>query len=169
MYCPVVSHLSLQMIVPSQNICNGQCPLRSIDLPWTMQETSAALSYILSQQRAMAKNIWHSFPICVAIGGARGSLPPSHFVIQVLSWEAPQERSGLARLGRGSPRQVVGEVPAWTPNRSRSVSFAPSLHRKFYENPGFGMGGTIVKVWTCPAEVQHQGRWEQVVQKKLLG
>ena len=46
-----------------------QCPARSIDLPRTMQKTAAALSKMLPQQRAIAKNR-HNLPGYVVICGA---------------------------------------------------------------------------------------------------
>ncbi len=64
-----LSFLCLQMIVLSQNICNLQCPGRSIDLPWTVQKTATALSLLLSQQRAIATNIWQKI---ARLCGARG-------------------------------------------------------------------------------------------------
>ncbi len=53
---PALCSSCLQLIVLRQNICIMQCPGRSIDPPWTMQKSSAALSWMLSQQRAIAKN-----------------------------------------------------------------------------------------------------------------
>ena len=74
-----MSTLYLQMIVLGQNVCNKQCPGRSIDLPWTMQKTFAAFIQMLSQQRAIANifgliywNRWWRF--VVQLGEQKQSL-----------------------------------------------------------------------------------------------